>query len=322
MTDADKVLGLLYDRRESSFAIKELAAVAGLSHENLQRAIEQLRQRSHDFDLTPSEGIKLAEPIRLEGWLIERSLGLHRIGSSVICFEAVDSTNDVAMDSALRGDTDGLVVAAEYQRMGRGRQGRQWISAPGENVMFSVVLLDSAGALSHEALTIAAGLSTAEGIDDACNLQCSLKWPNDVLLDGRKVAGVLVERRTSAANPCKIVGIGVNVNSSPDDETIDNKAACLADSSAMTVDRIQVVRKILCRLDKWVRIISEGRVEQLHEAWMSHCDMINQRITVMCAGENFVGRLLDVSPMQGLVLCCDDGRCVHLKAENSTVLVD
>ena len=86
------------------------------------------------------------------------------------------------------------------------------------------------------------------------------------------------------------------------------------------VERIDLVRALLGRLDRWVGVLTGGGFEDLHGAWMSRCDMVNQRIRVVCAGQPNEGRVLDVSPLDGLILCLDDGRRVHLPAASTTVL--
>jgi BirA family biotin operon repressor/biotin-[acetyl-CoA-carboxylase] ligase len=320
MTDVGKVLGLLYDRGEGFFALDELASAIGADRAGVDAAIEQLRERGHEFEVAPGRGIRLVRPVRLDAHLIERDLGVERIGRSVICFDEVDSTNDVARGSVGQDGADGLVVTAEFQRRGRGRQGRRWVSEAGKNVMLSAVLLDSAGAPPHEALTIAAGLAAVEGIEAECGLQCRLRWPNDVLLEGAKVAGVLVERETADPQPCMILGVGINVNAAPPPDKVDKPVGCLAEVIGHPIDRIPVVRGFLRGLDRWVSLLGGGRFEDLHNAWMSRCGMVNQRIRVVCAGRPNEGRVLDISPLEGLILCCDDGRRIHLPAASTTVL--
>ncbi|MBM3502098.1 MAG: biotin--[acetyl-CoA-carboxylase] ligase [Armatimonadetes bacterium] len=265
--------------------------------------------------------MRLEHPVRLDSHLIERGLGARRVGRDVLCFDEVDSTNDVAFDSARQGNPDGLVVLAESQRRGRGRQGRQWLSPPGKNLLMSVLLTDPAGQLAHDALTVAGGLAVAEGIEAACPaLACRLKWPNDVLLDGEKTAGVLVEIRQQAPGRCVVVGVGVNVNACPPPERVDHPATSLAEQMGQSVERIDVAREIIRRLDEWVERVSRRDLADLHTRWVRRCGMINQRVSVDSAGQRYVGRVADVHPLEGLILFDDDGRRVHLPAEYSTLL--
>lgn len=321
MTHASKVLELLYERREGFFSTDELARAVGCGCPAVADALGQIRQAGHAMEFSPTDGVRLVRPVRLDTRLIERGLGAGRIGQSVICFDEVDSTNDVAAEAARQGDTDGLVVVAEWQRRGRGRQGRQWLSPPGANVLMSVLLTDPAGELPHEAITIAAGLAVAEGIETACGglVACELKWPNDVLIEHHKVAGVLVELRRRNGLSSVIVGIGINVGASPGPSETDLPATHLAAHGGTDVERVEVIRAVLRRLDAWTAHMAGGELAALHDAWVSRCGMINQRVTVVSDGVRHVGRVLDVSPLDGLILCCDHGERVHVSADRTSL---
>lgn len=316
---ANKVLEILYDREEAFLSVDELASGAGLTMRRLAEALAELEGRGHVLERRPAEGVRLARPVRLDAHLIERGLGTVRVGRNAICFPEVDSTNDVAFEAAAQEDCDGLAVLAEYQRRGRGRQGRLWVSPPGMNILLSVLLLDEPDRLPQEAVTIAAGLAAAEGIREACGVACRLKWPNDVWVEGAKVAGVLVEVRRRACGRCVVVGIGVNVNASPPPDGTGWPATDLARHAGVPVERIEVARGVLRRLDFWVGEIAAGRLEGLRQAWVGLCGILNERAAVTCGARRYVGRVLDVSPLEGLVLACDDGRTVRLPADNSSL---
>ena len=320
MESVNHILELLYDRGEQYYPPAELAGRASLTREQLDDRLALLRRRGHVLETDPARGVRLAQPVRLDAHLIERGMATKRIGRSAICFDEVDSTNDVAFDACDQVGADGLVVTAERQRLGRGRLGRRWISTSGANILMSVALVEAIDKLPQEALTIAAGLSVAEGVADACGLACQLKWPNDVLLDGAKAAGVLVEFRGRPPKPRAVVGIGINVNACPADEDIDSPATSLAAVAGRQIQRIEVLRAVLIRLDGWLVEIAAGRLDRLHDAWIARCGMLNQRIVVQCSGTRYVGRVLDVSPLEGLVLGADHGPNIHLPAAGSTVV--
>jgi len=184
----------------------------------------------------------------------------------------------------------------------------------------SVLLIDTGSELAHEALSIAAGLSVAEGIELSCGLAPTLKWPNDVLLDDEKLSGVLIELRSIGDKRAVAVGMGINVNASPSCDEVDVPATSLADHLDAPVRRTEVVRAVLRRLDHWTDRIAKRRFEELHADWVSRCGMLNQRIAVECDSNRYVGRVVDVSPADGLILSCDEGRTVHLPGQRSTIL--
>jgi len=318
---ANRVLLWFYSRKEGFFLPSELASRTALTGAELEAALEALRLRGHRFEHSPLGGVRLVRPVRPDACLIEEGLHTRRVGRHVICFDEVDSTNDVAADSSHQPGADGLAVLAESQRRGRGRFGRQWVSPPGTGVLMSVLLLDPERHLAHEALTIAAGLAVAEGIEEATGLRCRLKWPNDVLLEAEKVSGVLVEVRNGGAGRRIVVGIGVNVNAAPARQALAGPATCLAEHLGGPVERVEVARAVLRRLDRWVDAVQAGQSEPLHARWLQRCGMLNERLRVRFGGQVYAGRVLDISPREGLVLACDDGRRLHLPAGGTTVLV-
>lgn len=261
------------------------------------------------------------DPQKLDAAKIEHNLQTRRVGRGVLCFDEVDSTNDIAWDSARQVDTDGLVILAESQRSGRGRMGRKWVTPPdSQNILMSVLLRDPQKSLPHESITIAAGLSVAEGIDDALHLDTSLKWPNDVLVDGKKLAGIIVELRNGKSENLLVIGIGINVSDSPPDSAVEKPATSLRDHTPQHMDRNEIIRCVLQRLDHWVAAISDGKLKKLHDGWRNRCGMINQWISVQSNGDCYTGRVLDVDPLDGLVLCDERGVHFHIPAAGATVL--
>lgn len=320
MERANRVLELLYDHPSGHVGAEELAAAAGIDRAGVERALNRLAACGHRFERTPMHGIRLIRPTVLDAGLIERDLAVEQIGRRVICLGEVDSTNDAAFGLAGESAGGAVVVTAESQRAGRGRGGSRWLSPPGSGVLASVLLHDRACTLAPEALTIAAGLAVAEGVEAGAGLAPALQWPNDVVIDDAKVAGVIVEVRSPRRGRRVVIGVGVNVNAAPPPEAVDRAVACLADAAGHGLERIEICRSVLARLDAWVSALLAGRTEDLHQRWCAYCRMINQRVRVASAGETFTGRVLDVSPLEGLVLLTDAGRRVHLPAAVTTVL--
>ena len=355
---ANNLLTVLYTRRAYA-PLDELAATAKLSRVAVIGTLDVLRQRGLAIEVSPA-GVRLGRPVGLDAHLIEHGLGTRRVGRNVIVFGEVESTNDVALDSSRQADADGLVVLAERQRAGRGRLGRRWASPAGANVLMSVLLLDDPARLSCEALTIAAGLAVAEAVEQAVPVSARLKWPNDVLIDDAKVCGILVEVRRHPRRAV-VVGVGINVNAAPPPEAVTRPATWLADHAQGPLERIDLVRAVLQRLDAWVgHITGESNVapgrgrdaretrgqdalatcdgprdtapsptlipspsptvtRRLHDQWLARCGMINQRITVRSGGETFTGRVLDIDPLEGLILQTDTGQQLRLPAATSSV---
>ncbi len=327
----NRILEYLYDRRGEFVSPQELAA-GGLAPAALQQALEQLGARGHRFERSAGRGVRLLRPTALDAHLIERDLPVRQIGRHVLCFDGVASTNDVAFDSAAKAGGQSLTVTAEHQTAGRGRLGRRWQSRPGTGILASVLLHEAGRKLPQEALTIAAGLAVAEGIEHATGVAAAVEWPNDVVvrpagLAGAdrsspspcKLAGAMVEIRGGSRRRQVVVGFGINVTAAPPAGELARPAACLADvvDDASALERIGILRAVLVRLDHWA---AAGRTEQLHQSWLRRCEMINTRQTVASAGRRVTGRMLDVSPLSGLILLTDSGEQVHLPAATSTIV--
>jgi len=312
---ANSVVALLYDSGARGRGLDELSSAAGVSRADLASALGALEARGHRLERSPARGVRLVRPTVIDAHLVERGLPVEQIGRHVICFGEVGSTNDVAFDIARQDGPAAVVVTAEHQRAGRGRLGRSWLSPPGSAVLASVLLQGSVS-LPHEELTLAAGLAVAEGIEQAAGVAATLAWPNDVLIDEAKVSGVMVEVRGGRT----VVGFGINVHGAPSPEQLGRPATCLSAETPAPMERIEVLRHVLGRLDRWVADLSAGAADRLHERWLARCRMRNRRIRFQWAGQVFAARVLDLSPLRGLVVETDDGRQVHLPAGQTSVL--
>lgn len=189
------------------------------------------------------------------------------VGSRILIFEEVDSTNNYA----LRLGGDGTVVIAERQTAGRGRQGRSWHSAPGLGLWFSVAF---AGYVPG--LTFAAALAVREALRPACEPE--LKWPNDVLLGGKKVCGILTEFRED----CTALGIGINVHHRAEDfsEAVREGATSLELATGRRFRRSEVLQGVLNHLDMKARVLQAGGYERIRRAWADACNVRGRQI--MC----------------------------------------
>lgn len=309
-----RVLECLYDRPDQPVWIDELAE--GAERAAVEEALEAIVRRGHRLERGPGGGVRLVRPTVLDAHLIERGLPVERIGRHVICFGEVGSTNDLAFSSAAQAGGQALAVTAESQRAGRGRFGRRWKSPPGSGLLASVLLDAESARLPHEAVTVAAGLAVAEGVERASDVDTTLRWPNDVMVGPDKLAGVLVEIR----EPHAVIGFGINVSAVPELDPAERPAACLDQAAGRPVERIELARAVLTALDARLAELRAGQTEPLHRQWRARCGMINQRASIASGGRVFTGRVVDVSPTAGLALQTDAGATVYLPAASSTVL--
>jgi BirA family biotin operon repressor/biotin-[acetyl-CoA-carboxylase] ligase len=233
-----------------------------------------------------------------------------RFSGPLLAFDSVTSTQTVARRLAAAGAPEGTVVLADGQSTGRGRRGRRWIAPPGKALLVSCVLRPPLPPPRWPELTIAAGCAVAEGIETVTLARPRLKWPNDVLLAGRKVGGILAEGDL-AASPSVVLGIGVNVNQAPDDwpPGLATVAASLA-SLGFAVRRETLLAAILARLAaRYDDLIARG-FEPIRTAWRGRA-LLGGRVRTP-SGE---GVAVDLASGGALVVRRDDGATVTIVAD-------
>jgi BirA family biotin operon repressor/biotin-[acetyl-CoA-carboxylase] ligase len=218
------------------------------------------------------------------------------------------STNDWLKERARLGAPEWSAVLADTQTGGRGRHGRPWGSAAG-NLHLSVLVRPRGEAGSWGLLPLMAGLAAAEGIAE-CGIEAALKWPNDIQVAGRKVAGVLVESSGGAsALESAVIGVGVNVASVPDglDPATRARAACLAEFTAAP-DLAEVAAMVLARIRVWYHRLAAGEGGAMIAGWRARAlPWWGRRVEALSGDEVVRGRAVDVDESGALVLLKDDG---------------
>jgi len=199
-----------------------------------------------------------------------------RIGSKALHFDSVGSTNDVAASYVAQRVSDeeveGLVVIADTQTAGRGRRGHTWFSPPGAGLYVSVVLMPMRARVeprrATSLLTLAAGVAIAEGIHAVTELPVNLKWPNDIYVGRRKLAGILAEASTTGpATEAVILGYGINVAATAYPPELSERAASLESEIGRRVDRHQVLVETLAALSRRYDDLLDGRFDAILDAW-------------------------------------------------------
>ncbi len=243
--------------------------------------------------------------------LVSVSANLHRraIPWDLHFTATCDSTQDLARDALIGGAGAGFVAATDFQALGRGRRGRTWSAPPARALLFSAVLPLPGGAASLTPLL--AGLALVQGIEDATSIVADLKWPNDLLAGGRKLAGILSER---PPGPLVIVGVGVNVNQSAGELPQDVAATSLAIELGHTVRREPVLVAVLNAFDDhWERAAKEG-AGWIVSTWRHRSQMLGRPVTFVLDGVQQDGVAEDVNADGALVIRSADGRLMSVAA--------
>lgn len=215
--------------------------------------------------------------------------------------ESVDSTNDEVRKLALNGAPEGLIVMAENQSAGRGRRGAAWFSPSGESLAFSILLRPTESKALWPRLALAAGLAVAEAVE-ALGLEAGIKWPNDVWIGRKKVAGILVEAGTDFA----VVGIGMNMNSTSFPAEIVEVATSLRIEAARSFSRPEVLGEIIRKFARRRYQIEQDFHEQI-AAVKLRCVLTGQRVTLTTASGPKSGIVEGIAPGGELLLRTDQG---------------
>ena len=198
-------------------------------------------------------------------------------------YKELPSTNDEAMRLALDGAQSFTVVAADSQSRGRGRNGRDWFSPAGTGLYASLVTRPAVSVSEISLMTLLCGVSAVEAIRRTCGLKASLKWPNDVLVNKRKVAGILCEASlTSKSDPIVIIGLGVNVNTLPQDlpeRTIFPGTSLMAESG-LSHNRDELLLEWVERTGFWLEKLESGNTAQVIRRWNEFDALHGARVSV------------------------------------------
>jgi BirA family biotin operon repressor/biotin-[acetyl-CoA-carboxylase] ligase len=244
-------------------------------------------------------------------------LGTRYVGRRFSYYEHLPSTQDAARQEAEQGASEGTTILADQQTAGRGRLGRQWVSPPGANLYFSVVLRPAAEHVRR--LGMIWPLAICQAVGEVTGLSARVKWPNDVLVGPRKLAGVLIDSEFSGARvDYAIVGIGLNVNFDISaQEEIRGIATSISAELGREVAREELLATVLGRFEDLYEAARRG--QPVHLGWKAHLDMLGRRIRVRSREGVEVGVAEDVEPDGTLILRRRDGSHVRIEAGEVTL---
>lgn len=240
---------------------------------------------------------------------LRRGLAGLRLGQPLTYLPAVGSTNTYASELARAGAAEGMLVTSDFQTAGRGRVGRVWKERPNQQLALSLILRPS---FPPHYLVMASALAVALAVEAVTQLRPDIKWPNDVLLGGRKICGALIEMSDGVA----ILGMGVNVNGALDDDPeLSARATTLAATLGRPVSREALAVEILQRLDaRYADLLAGGAAarQALRTAWRERLVTLGRRTTIHQRETTLEGLAEDVTDDGALLLRLDDGRRITI----------
>ncbi len=293
--------GLLKRLQDGRFHSGEaLASLAGLSRMAIWKRLQQLEQElGLELHSVRGKGYRLAEPLSL----LDRERLASQVRWPLDLHLELDSTSAEAMRQLQAGRKPPFAVLAERQSAGRGRRGRQWISPFGRNLYFSLVWPVEGGTRELEGLSLVAGLAVREALQAAGLGNAALKWPNDVLVRGRKIAGILLELLGDPADSCQvIIGIGLNVNMLQPPEPIDQPWTSLQRETGERADRTLLCSRLCDALAHWLVRHRQQGFAALRPEWEQAHAWQGCQVQLSSATRTVSGRVLGVTDQGALRL--------------------
>lgn len=269
-----------------------------------------------------NEAILPETPERLNPDEIKRELRTKIVGSSVITYEQTTSTMDIAKRIARTGFKNGTAIFAEEQTQGKGRSGHSWFCPRYKGLLFTLLVRHN---ISPDHLCLFIGtiaVSIAETIRETLQLPAEIKWPNDILIGGKKVGGVIIELEKGIKNQSVfLVGIGLNVNTSEKElpKQTHLPATSLAIESHRFLDRISLARALLQDIDKWLSILKDEHFGYITERWKNLCINVGETVTIKDGDAEYTGKVIDISNNGGLMLKLDNGQIKIFRGEHATI---
>ena len=282
----ETILSLFRQTPDGFVSGERISDELGVSRTAVWKHIRNLRQAGYQIEAIPSRGYQLQQsPDVLMPEAIQSGLACQLVGSRIVSLDEADSTNLQACRLGDEGADDGLVVIADRQSSGKGRMGRRWESPGGVNLYASILLRPPVLPFEAPKLTFLSAVAVCRAINNCTGLQSTVKWPNDILLNGAKVAGLLNEMSSETEQVHYVVlGIGVNLNMRaeqfPDD--LRYPATSLAIATGKAVSRLAFTRSLLQELDALYQIYLEQGSTPIFTAWTEPCDLTGKRVQVDC----------------------------------------
>lgn len=307
-----QILAVLRGLGNSTISAADLARQLNVSRSTIIAHVAELRRVGFDIPVTPQGGYRLVgTPAQLNADDILSRLGKVRvIGRDISVFAETSSTNDV-IDRLARDDVaEGVVVFAESQNQGRGRLGRSWFSPAGKGLWFSVLLRPKLRPQQIPQITVLASVAVARTIEHVARLSPKIKWPNDVYVNGRKVAGILTELSAEQDVVRYVVlgiGIDVNVAASEFPPKLRSIATSLAIEAGHPIDRAELASAVLRELDELYVRVAKKDFESVAEEWERRCTTVGKHVVVLIGDRRLHGHAEALDAEGALLLRTEHG---------------
>lgn len=309
------LLGLLKERRGEWVSGEGLCKRMAISRSAVWKQVCKLKGEGYVIEASPRKGYLFLEashrvlPNEIRETLNTKVFGQGEIGHWV----ETESTNAVAKGLAARGAPEGTLVIAESQTNGRGRKGRSWYSPPLEGIYASLVLRPNISPSDAPKMTFMTAVAVADALSRSTSLKVNVKWPNDILVNGKKVAGILTESSMEMdAIEYMVIGLGLNVNTAVFPGSLKEKATSVLLETGRPFSRAGLVREYLQDFERYYEQFKSSGPVPIIKRWRALTDMIGRRVSVDVIDRTYTGIVQEIDDDGVLILKDRRGRSYRI----------
>lgn len=313
----DKVLKCLKDSDGVFISGEQLSQLIGVTRTAVWKSIKALREDGYKIEAHSNKGYMIeSTPDIINATEIKYGLDNEIIGKSIYCFDTIDSTSSYAKKIAAEGCADGTVVITETQTAGRGRLGREWESGHGTGIWMSIVLRPKIPPEMIQIITIGASVAVANAIKTVTGVSVGIKWPNDIILDNKKVCGILTEMNCEMeAVNYLVVGIGMNIHQEQDqfppelvDKAISLKGYFKTNKKPLpNLYRNDIIKTILLEMEKVYKSINQWQSEDILQQWRKYSVTLGRHVKIVEREQTLTATAIDITKEGRLLIKLSDG---------------
>ncbi len=312
MSISEKIIQILSEKKPDFVSGQELSELLNCSRTAVWKHIRALEKEGYKFEAVTRRGYRLLEqPELLDFSEWEKQLNTTFMGKPVHYCKQTRSTQLLALEMAKQGASEGAMAIAEEQTAGKGRFNRNWHSPAGKGLYFSIVLKPNIPLQFVPQLTLLISVALCRSIRQVTGLQPGIKWPNDVLISGKKFAGILLEMHAEDIQLHHVIaGIGINVNQTEEDfpQDIRSTATSLRQEAGRSFQREQLLQAFLEELEQWyIHYLKEG-FAHIRMLWEAHNITLGRHVAVQSGNRVYEGKALDIDETGALVLQTEEGQ--------------
>ena len=323
MPTKDRLLAYLKEKKENWVSGEALSTQLAVSRTAIWKHIRKLREEGYGIESSPKKGYLLRKisdlllPNEIREGLDTKVFGR----KGIVYYSQINSTNTKAKELAARDAPEGTLVVAEQQVEGRGRKGRTWFSPPEGGIYISLILKPHISPSEAPKITMLTGVVVAETLLKLTPCKINIKWPNDILVNGKKIAGILTEMSTEMdAIEYIVVGLGMNVTTPRFPDDIKDKATSILIETGKYFPRVTFIREYLKWYEKYYEIFTRIGFEPVIQRWKELTNIIGQMVIAEVAGKKYIGEVHDIDN-DGILILKDKKGDLHRIFSGDVTLV-